>query len=113
MGGLDGGHGCPSARGLRVRRARSVRHRTLCGAPSRRPGNRTAPERRASDDHIVWFDTERGHSTLKGLSPVHYRAQALATWVSTQPVQLSGTSAVPRPSQGARGWGGATRAARA
>lgn len=32
----------------------------------------------AIDDYIAWFNTERGHSTLKGLSPVQYRAQALA-----------------------------------
>lgn len=32
----------------------------------------------AIDDYIAWFNTERGHSTLKGLSPVEYRAQALA-----------------------------------
>nr|WP_243697107.1 IS3 family transposase [Aeromicrobium phragmitis] len=28
--------------------------------------------------YITWFNTERGHSTLKGLSPVQYRTQALA-----------------------------------
>ncbi|MEV2226722.1 IS3 family transposase [Nocardia vinacea] len=33
----------------------------------------------AIDDYIAWFNTERAHSTLKGLSPVQYRAQALAT----------------------------------
>ncbi|MGO4205701.1 IS3 family transposase [Rhodococcus sp. TAF43] len=27
---------------------------------------------------MAWFNTERSHSTLKGLSPVEYRAQALA-----------------------------------
>ncbi|MGO4202797.1 IS3 family transposase, partial [Rhodococcus sp. TAF43] len=32
----------------------------------------------AIDDYIAWFNTERSHSTLKGLSPVEYRAQALA-----------------------------------
>lgn len=32
----------------------------------------------AIDDYIAWFNTERGHSTLKGLSPVQYRTQALA-----------------------------------
>ena len=33
----------------------------------------------AIDDYITWFNTERGHSTLKGLSPVQYRTQALAS----------------------------------
>lgn len=32
----------------------------------------------AIDEYIAWFNTERGHSTLKGLSPVQYRTQALA-----------------------------------
>lgn len=32
----------------------------------------------AIDAYIAWFNTERGHSTLKGLSPVQYRTQALA-----------------------------------
>ncbi|WP_026372545.1 IS3 family transposase, partial [Agrococcus lahaulensis] len=32
----------------------------------------------AIDDYIAWFNTERGHSTLEGLSPVQYRTQALA-----------------------------------
>ncbi len=32
----------------------------------------------AIDAYIGWFNTERVHSTLKGLSPVQYRAQALA-----------------------------------
>jgi putative transposase len=32
----------------------------------------------AIDAYIDWFNTERAHSTLKGLSPVQYRAQALA-----------------------------------
>jgi len=31
----------------------------------------------AIDAYIAWFNTERAHSTLKGLSPVEYRAQAL------------------------------------
>lgn len=31
----------------------------------------------AIGDYITWFNTERGHSTLKGLSPVQYRTQAL------------------------------------
>ena len=32
----------------------------------------------AIDAYIAWFNTERSHSTLKGLSPVQYRTQALA-----------------------------------
>jgi len=32
----------------------------------------------AIDTYIDWFNTERAHSTLKGLSPVQYRTQALA-----------------------------------
>lgn len=32
----------------------------------------------AIDGYIAWFNTERTHSTLKGLSPVEYRTQALA-----------------------------------
>lgn len=32
----------------------------------------------AIDAYIAWFNTERAHSTLKGLSPVQYRTQALA-----------------------------------
>lgn len=32
----------------------------------------------AIDDYIAWFNTERSHSALKGLSPVEYRTQALA-----------------------------------
>ncbi|MGO4679539.1 IS3 family transposase, partial [Microbacterium sp. 2MCAF23] len=30
------------------------------------------------DTYIDWFNAERAHSTLKGLSPVQYRTQALA-----------------------------------
>jgi putative transposase len=30
------------------------------------------------DDYIAWFNNERAHSTLKGLSPVQYRTQTLA-----------------------------------
>lgn len=32
----------------------------------------------AIDEYIAWFNTERAHSTLEGLSPVQYRAQAPA-----------------------------------
>lgn len=32
----------------------------------------------AIDAYIAWFNNDRGHSTLKGLSPVQYRTQALA-----------------------------------
>ncbi|MGO4681903.1 IS3 family transposase [Microbacterium sp. 2MCAF23] len=32
----------------------------------------------AIDTYIDWFNAERAHSTLKGLSPVQYRTQALA-----------------------------------
>lgn len=32
----------------------------------------------AINAYITWFNTERAHSTLKGLSPVEYRTQALA-----------------------------------
>jgi putative transposase len=32
----------------------------------------------AIDTYIAWFNTERAHSTLKGLSPVQYRTQTLA-----------------------------------
>lgn len=32
----------------------------------------------AIEDYITWFNNERAHSTLKGLSPVQYRTQALA-----------------------------------
>ena len=32
----------------------------------------------AIDVYIAWFNTERAHSTLKGLSPAKYRTQALA-----------------------------------
>ncbi|WP_456283678.1 IS3 family transposase [Microbacterium sp. JZ101] len=32
----------------------------------------------AIDAYIHWFNTERAHSTLKGLSPVQYRTRALA-----------------------------------
>ena len=33
----------------------------------------------AIDEYIAWFNTERSHSALKGLSPVEYRTQALAS----------------------------------
>lgn len=33
----------------------------------------------AIDGYITWFNNDRGHSTLKGLSPVQYRAQTLAS----------------------------------
>ncbi|WP_235680584.1 IS3 family transposase [Mycolicibacterium boenickei] len=32
----------------------------------------------ALDTYIHWYNTERISTTLKGLSPVQYRAQALA-----------------------------------
>jgi putative transposase len=32
----------------------------------------------AIDNYIAWFNNDRAHSTLKGLSPVQYRTQALA-----------------------------------
>ncbi|WP_243695372.1 IS3 family transposase [Agromyces protaetiae] len=32
----------------------------------------------AIDAYIAWYNTDRTHSTLKGLSPVQYRTQALA-----------------------------------
>lgn len=32
----------------------------------------------AIDEYITWFNHDRGHTTLKGLSPVQYRTQALA-----------------------------------
>ena len=32
----------------------------------------------AIDAYIAWFNNDRSHSTLKGLSPVQYRTQALA-----------------------------------
>jgi putative transposase len=32
----------------------------------------------AIDDYIAWFNTERSHSTLQGLSPEQYREHALA-----------------------------------
>jgi len=32
----------------------------------------------AIHEYIDWFNTERTHTTLKGLSPVQYRTQALA-----------------------------------
>ncbi len=31
----------------------------------------------AINAYIGWFNTERAHSTLKGLSPVQYRTQTL------------------------------------
>ncbi|MEV0705205.1 IS3 family transposase [Saccharopolyspora sp. NPDC050389] len=32
----------------------------------------------ALDNYIVWFNTTRSHTHCEGLSPVQYRAQALA-----------------------------------
>lgn len=32
----------------------------------------------ALDDYITWFNTDRDHTHCEGLSPVQYRAQALA-----------------------------------
>lgn len=32
----------------------------------------------ALHEYIAWYNNDRGHTTLKGLSPVQYRAQALA-----------------------------------
>ncbi|WP_083821619.1 IS3 family transposase [Saccharopolyspora spinosa] len=38
----------------------------------------STPPSTALDDYITWFNTTRGHTHCKGLSPVQYRAQTLA-----------------------------------
>lgn len=43
-------------------------------------------------DYIRWYNAERISLTLECLSPMEYRAQALAAWTLINRVQLSGSS---------------------
>jgi len=46
----------------------------------------------ALHEYITWYNHDRTSATLKGLSPVQYRTQALMTETSLYPVHLSGSS---------------------